>query len=364
MIFSINGQLFDSDYLQHHGILGMKWGVRRFQNKDGTLTAAGKRRYRETDIDKVYSTYVQAHDKKASKSKQNVYPDDPINLRYNPMKVMDINIPKGTVFKRVSTNEIDNTDSPLYMSFDKDYDGRNYYNFNWSDSLIKDIKKNENIKIYENTFVTDVDIRAPGLEERRKIVNALFESDKKVKEEFGKEYVMKLLNEGGTKYKNVDDYINSLPDKWKDFGREKVKRQLESIDKNIAEINSGYYDDNQSRLTAIIPTSKKFMNLYVNELKKRGYNAVFDDNSGTAAPFIIFDKKSISQTESKLLKSEEETRSEFRARVNDFADKLIMEERKNPSRRKMSRKELIEDNRRFIKEFIEEFGYEPIKLKK
>ena len=32
-------------YLAHHGILGMKWGIRRYQNEDGTLTAVGKRRY-------------------------------------------------------------------------------------------------------------------------------------------------------------------------------------------------------------------------------------------------------------------------------------------------------------------------------
>lgn len=34
-------------YLEHHGILGMHWGVRRFQNPDGSLTAAGERRYND-----------------------------------------------------------------------------------------------------------------------------------------------------------------------------------------------------------------------------------------------------------------------------------------------------------------------------
>lgn len=38
-------EFYDYNFLCHHGILGMKWGVRRYQNQDGSLTSAGKERY-------------------------------------------------------------------------------------------------------------------------------------------------------------------------------------------------------------------------------------------------------------------------------------------------------------------------------
>ena len=42
---------YNYDELYHHGIKGQRWGVRRFQNEDGSLTPTGERRYNDSDND-------------------------------------------------------------------------------------------------------------------------------------------------------------------------------------------------------------------------------------------------------------------------------------------------------------------------
>lgn len=68
----------DNNYLQHHGILGMKWGVRRYQNKDGSLTTAGKKRVAKLDAEREALTGKKSNSSDPAPKKRTIHdvPDD------------------------------------------------------------------------------------------------------------------------------------------------------------------------------------------------------------------------------------------------------------------------------------------------
>ena len=56
--------IYETNSLQHYGIKGQKWGLRRFQNQDGTLTAEGKTRYVGSNVG---AALKDLHDKSVKK---------------------------------------------------------------------------------------------------------------------------------------------------------------------------------------------------------------------------------------------------------------------------------------------------------
>lgn len=95
-----------SSELYHYGVMGMKWGVRRYQNKDGSLTKAGKKRYFK-EVKKItkakqnddYSTVVD----EVSKITKNALSKETINAKNEFDRIVKEN------FKRLGNKAPDET---------------------------------------------------------------------------------------------------------------------------------------------------------------------------------------------------------------------------------------------------------------
>lgn len=91
----------NNDELYHFGIKGMKWGVRRYRNKDGSLTPAGKKRKSES----LHEDYIKSHTRKSSKSMSDAELRSRINRlemekKYNQLSTEHVN--KGKAYANKS----------------------------------------------------------------------------------------------------------------------------------------------------------------------------------------------------------------------------------------------------------------------
>ena len=81
-ILTSDGSFISDESIYHHGIKGMKWGIRRYQNPDGSLTSAGIRRLEKADIKwaKKKTDKITAQAKKASQKELDEYGKELLKL--------------------------------------------------------------------------------------------------------------------------------------------------------------------------------------------------------------------------------------------------------------------------------------------
>ena len=143
----------DQSYLAHHGILGQKWGVRRFQNPDGSLTSEGLKRY---------SKKFNKESKRAGYRKEK--------------DLKEKTLPKGLTIYRTTTSDEKLNEGPVYVSTNK-VDAKRVEGITpWiaetrgkkvSDFVTKEFTLNKDIKIAPESTVSA--IRVEGHEIHKKL---------------------------------------------------------------------------------------------------------------------------------------------------------------------------------------------------
>ena len=81
-ILTSDGSFISDEELCHYGTKGMRWGIRRYQNPDGSLTPAGRKRLEKADIKwaKKKTDKITAQAKKASQKELDAYGKELLKL--------------------------------------------------------------------------------------------------------------------------------------------------------------------------------------------------------------------------------------------------------------------------------------------
>lgn len=319
---------YKTNELYHHGILGQKWGIRRYQNKDGKLTSIGVRRYKKISEKSRKHTELLGKEQESKNS---------IN-RENLIK--EHTIPKGTAMYRSTTDNAEKENGHAYVTYlDED---RNMYKGWYANGLRRNKGLDNNAKLYEVKYELTEDLKIPSRKEVQEITEKIRTSANSLKaakdiadayiKNFGDRMVKDFINE--ERYLKWDENHELYLD------NDSYNKDVLSFKNNVAKDFINNYrnmkvDELFMRTTEAMGTSDYIRNEIISELRSRGYNAMVDEagvggKNGNVRegiePLIIFDRgQSIRRIDSREISKQEENIStisyaDWRRRANQSKD--------------------------------------------
>ena len=263
--------------LYHYGIKGQKWGVRRYQKKDGTLTSEGKKRYSDESTTKSHKKIKVTHrdvlekkyrDKGMSPEEAKVAADKRIKVEKTVAVMAGVTVAacaayyaknkwtetycdqvlkSGTTFHNLDSAANYRPGEHLYVNYRQN--DINYFRGHFAVN-----KMRRTGHVFNHTLTAESDIKIPSINTRKNVFKELYDNDEQFRNAF---------NDHSTLFKGKNSASYTYKNMWPKFG-----------DKDTPEFN----------------VAKR---KYFDALSQKGYNAIVDEwdtNKGvfrSDAPLIL-----------------------------------------------------------------------------